>query len=228
MKVVLAISTALLALGTASGLPTGNMESTTEKYSSDSQSVSFYASTYHGCGTEYISVSAETNLVRNDGKKEPSNRAYIYVSKRWCDGRYSWRNGYIVSGLVMSGNARRGVELTLEGELSGMDCLRYRDCRSVISEPFTLHAILTPTGEPTTGHTINNEVNPITGYQFHSQYKSVSCSADLDLSGSKLPLLSSYEFENESASINDVKSGSITIIKPSDTEQGTRKALRSL
>jgi hypothetical protein len=230
MKVVLAIPTALLALGTASGVRSGKMESTTARYSSDSETVYFYGYSYYGCTYESISVYAATDLIRNDGKKEPINFGSIDLYKyNTCTHARSWRSGSLASGLVLSGNARQGAELMAEGTLSGKDCSYYDwDCNWVGPEPFKLHAILTSTGVISTGHTNNNDFNPITGYQLHSQYKSAYSLAEYDLSGSELPLLSLYEFDNNYASINDVKSGSITIIKPSETEQGTRKALRSL
>jgi hypothetical protein len=228
MKLVLAISTALLALGPTSGeRKAGKLESTTYKYTSKSLSVvlagSHASDDVYGCRYRSFYVTAAKNLTRNNanGRPTPEDGFYLYYYEQdFCNGNdaSSWRSATLAPTLVLTGSARTGVELTAGGMASGEDCPYGSWSCTPAADEFKLRATLTPKALPTTLHTNTHIFNPVDGFHSHSQLQSAYAPAEYVLAGSALPpLLPPFEFDyHVYAYINSGKSGTMTIDKPSE------------
>jgi hypothetical protein len=222
MKVVLALSTALLAISAANGEPgMDKPESTTYRYNVGSLSVQFGTFVrLSDCLAEGIDVNADTRISRTGAERGESNSGSLTIRVfDSCNGnrKVTTVRASLGPELVLEGGPRQGAVLTAEGEASVEECIFYprrRVCIDIDPEPFNLKATLTSTETPRPTIANSNIIYP-SGARFHSQTRSLASSVDnVDLSGSVLPLLSSLEFDSSSTfgSIQDVKEGRIDVI----------------
>jgi hypothetical protein len=224
MKISLAISTALLALGPASGgRRTGKPVTTKYKLTEKTMWVEIYGDKhYNDCSHQHFDIWAFDKIQKTNENGSPTLTSLGRVALTLfdsCEGTSSLRE-YWTEIPKLTGGLRR-AELNIEGLAYGSDCDRGDFCVPVSNVPFSIRAVLTATSTPTTIRNVQRIVDGDVGTRTLIKVASgTSSHAELDLSGSEMggvalpATLDHYDWDKPT--ISKIKSGTIMFTQPSE------------
>jgi hypothetical protein len=215
MKVVLALSTALLAIGAANGGQ--GMAVDVYRYTAKSTSAFFSANNYDGCVSEGLGVSAYNNVGR-DGAAGTGNVGYFYkYSYDYCNWQFyfDWVEFGLPEGALRA-NPNAGATLDFDGE--GRSCKWDPELYDFVCVPVpvSLHVTWTPTGEVeryASSSCYKQESNQFGNIRVSSKYRGTWTQATTTYTGSVygVPLPAPGEFTSLYGQISSNSYGELRI-----------------
>jgi hypothetical protein len=159
MKVVLALTTAFVAIGLTAGANKVTLKTTMLKSTTKTLATTFDGSTSSDCLYQSLLVSAATNLVKTTGTNTPESECYVsYFEYNSCTDEIKEAFLANPTSLSVTGFFQKGFQVTIEGTgYNHIWCVLFCDpddyyyyygpeaCGECEEVPFSVSATLTPT-----------------------------------------------------------------------------------